>query len=88
MKILSPNETIKMLGTKDEFENSDRATCKECGMEFRMVHNEDEINMEIIDFVKEHGKCPDCQDETDELMEENNKLDLMESQLADCEDLE
>ena len=53
-----------------------------------MVHNEDEIIMEIIDFIKEHRKCPICKEETDELMEENNKLDLMESQLADCEDLE
>lgn len=47
MKILSPNETIEMLGTKEDFEE-------------------------------------DYEDE----MEENNKLDLMESQLADCEDLE
>lgn len=53
MKILSPNETIEMLGNKEEFERNRR--------------------------VDEDG---------DDLMEENNKLDLMESQLADCEDLE
>lgn len=66
----------------------DNATCKLCGRHYQVVHNEDERNMEIIDFIKEHGKCPICKEETDELMEENNKLDLMESQLVDCEDLE
>ena len=53
MKILSPNEIINELGTKEEFEKSQR--------------------------LDEDG---------DDLMEENNKLDLMESQMADCEDLE
>lgn len=51
LKILSPNETFEMLGTKEEFELSQR--------------------------IDEDG---------DDLMEENNKLDLMESQLADCEE--
>ncbi len=58
MKILSPNETLELLGTKNEFENSQ---CAEC------------------DYRE------DCKEDN---MEENNKLDLMESQQADCEDLE
>ena len=62
MKILSPNETIEMLGTKDEFK---KGQCKYCD------YRED---------------CSDEYEEDD--MEENNKLDLMESQQADCKDLE
>lgn len=80
MKILSTNETLEMLGTKEEFEKTIK--CEFCGQDMEAEEKSENYHIcppefELNQRIDEDG---------DDLMEENNKLDLMESQLADCEE--
>ncbi len=84
LKILSPNETLNELGTKEEFERREPlSNC--CGA--KVSHLDNTGNIAMCNECKEW--CGISNEEEDyDAMEDNNRLDLMESQMADCEDLE